>query len=160
MALVAATLAAGLVNMTPTNSEASAISAFADAWGTYFATAMAGPVPYSGDPTSTAKNALKAAMVGCSAFDQGAAKIQAGIVAYWGAIVAAPPSFFAAAVAVVPPAGLVSIAATLLPIFASNTAGNLPLATAALNVANALHASNQGGTATIPPPPGNTYTIA
>jgi len=162
MALLAATLGTQLANMTPQDTEAAAISNLATAFDTYFQGATVAGIPVTPGSTAGAKAAMSGALVGISAPGAGAAKIQAGIIAYWGAVVPAAVTIWVTVppiISATPPPGLAGIAAAITPVFASNQAGDLPLATAANNVANAIHPTQLGGIAVIgPPPPGGTPT--
>ena len=143
MSLSAGTLSVQLQTMTPTADESSAIEAFTNAWAMYFAAADAGGVPYDAGPTPA--SAMAAAMIGLSTAGQAAAKIQAGVVAWWGALSASPGTYFEDATSITAPASLANIASALSGVFAANLAGNLSLADASTAVANALHTNNLGG---------------
>lgn len=153
-----AALSTQLQSMVPSMVEADAITAFANAWGSYFNSSLCGAIPYTGDPGNVAKNAMKAAMVGLSVTGQALTKIQAGIVSYWAAIAAAPATFYATIVVVVPPPGITGIAAALAPVCLANTTGSLSLAASADAIATVLHSANLGGTGAIPPAPPTVIT--
>lgn len=154
MGLTVATLKNGLVNMAPTMSEATAINNFAVAWKAYFAEALAGVIPIADeDLLDPAIVTMKGAMTGLSV--AGAASIQAGITAFWGAVtpiaatlwVAVPPALSATQ-----PAGLSGIAASLNAVFLANKTGNLNLDNACQAIAAAIHATQTGGLVTYPTP--------
>ena len=159
MALTAATLADGLKALTPTDNEADAIAAFSAAWEAYFAKATVLGVAVNGGSLAGALGALEAALVGMSATGAGAAKLQAGVVAFWGIVATSAAAIWTMVppvpppTAATPPAGITGIAAALVPVFASNTSGSVDLDTSATNVANVIHPLNLGGIAVIPPPP-------
>lgn len=108
----------------------------------------------SASPTTNPKAAMKAALAGMSVPSVGALRLQQGVQAFWATMVASPPMYFSGATAITPPAGLVGLSATLTTVFASNTSGMLPKATALSNIATAIHAANAGGIATFPTPVG------
>lgn len=149
MAMSAATLSTQLQALTPTLLEATAITRLVTAWKTYFAASLAGAVAYV--PNAAHDSAMASALVGMSAPGAGAAKIQAGIVAWWGSVVATGPATYPSATAVVAPVLITGIAALLTPVFASNTAGALSLVASCNAVATVLHTNNLGGIATLPP---------
>lgn len=148
MAMVATKLRDGLVALGLYDNEPDAIEAWASAWNTYFADAVSNSVPILPTALPSAKTAMKTAMTGLKV--TGSASLQAGIVAWWGAL---PPSgTFTGATGVTPPPTLSGIAAALSPVFLSNRGKTK--AEAALAVANALHAQNLGGLAVFPAPVG------
>lgn len=100
------------------------------------------------------KAAMKAALAGMSVPSVGAAKIQAGVSAFWATLAAPASAYFTGATAITPPPGLAGLAATLTSVFAANTAGAVDKTTALNNVATAIHAANAGGIATFPTPVG------
>lgn len=148
MPLLTNTLAGGLENMTPTGDEPSAIAAFSNAWSTYFAGASVSGVPAVPGSFNPGITAMRSAMVGFSAQDAGAAGIQAGITAFWGAIATLASTIWVvpavALAAVTPPPGLSVIAGDLLTLFAQNLAAKLSLHDAATAIALKLH--TDGGT--------------
>lgn len=158
MPLVSATLGSELANLVPVDNEPDAINNFATAFDNYFQGATVAGIAVTPGTTAPAKSAMVAAMTGLST--AGAAAIQAGIVAYWTAIVPAAPTVWVTvpvALVAIPPPGLSGIAATLASVFSANATANAPLATAANNVAAALHAAQLGGVVVLsPPPPGGT----
>ena len=108
---------------------------------------------------ASARTAMEVALVGMSATGAAAAKIQAGITAFWGVVAASAATIWTMVPPVppptgaTPPAGLSGIAAALTSVFATNTSSEADLDTAATNVANAIHPTQLGGIALIPPPP-------
>jgi hypothetical protein len=159
MPLTAATLADGLKTMTPADNEADAIAAFSAAWEAYFAEATVLGIAVNGGSLAGALGALEGALTGMSATGAGAASLQAGITAFWGVVATAAATIWTMVPPVppplgaTPPAGLAGIAAALVPVFASNTSSAADLDTAATNIATAIHATQLGGIALIPPPP-------
>lgn len=160
MALVSSVLGSGLAAMVPTPTEATAIAAFVSAWDAYFAGASVLGIPATPGTYAAGLSAMQGAMTGMSAPGGAAAAIQAGVQAFWGAILAqgavifvmVPPS--GVIPPLVPPPGISGIAAALTGVFASNTSGMVPLPTAADNVASAIHpAGGLGGTAPVQTPP-------
>lgn len=151
--LFAANLRDALLSVTPFSNETSTITAWTDAWVQYMSRASAGvPINALALPGAPAA-AMRAALMGISSPNMGAGTLQAGITAFWNAIVAAPATYFPGAVTITPPPALASIPANIRRIFETNTRGSLPQPTALMNLASALHASNQGGTATFAVPP-------
>jgi hypothetical protein len=159
MPLTQTTLADGLKALEPADNEGDAIAALSAAWEAYFAEATVLGVAVNGGSLAGALGALEAALVGMSATGAGAAKIQAGIVAFWGVVATAAASIWTMVppvpppTAATPPAGITGIAAALVPVFASNTSGSVDLDTSADNIAAVIHPLNLGGIAVIPPPP-------
>lgn len=147
MAMSQSMLSTQLQNMVPVNNEPAAITNFVNAWKTYFAASAAGAASYVSSPAHA--SAMSAAMVGMSAPGAGAAKIQAGIIAWWASVVATGPATYPGSTVVVAPTLITGIAALLTPVFASNTSGSLSLAAACNAIAAVLHVNNLGGTATI-----------
>ncbi len=147
MTMVAATLSTELQNMTPSTTEASAITALTDAYGVFAADATAlTPILIAG--VNLGKAAMAPALVDMSVPGAGAAKMVAGIVAFWVAVAGGLTTSFAGATAIFPPANA-GLQAALDAIFLTNTAGNLSLADAMTNVANAMHSQAIiGGTVT------------
>lgn len=149
MAMAAATLSTQIRSMTPTTLEATGIQHFADAWSAYFADSAANGVSYTANAAH--KLAMISAMAGASAPSAGAAKIQAGVVAWWGSVVSTFAATYSGSIALAPPPLITGIAALLTPVLAANTADGLSLNSCCDAVANVLHANNLGGIATFPP---------
>jgi len=154
MAMSESTLSDELKAMDLYDNEPDAASAWADAFDAYFQDAevtVLGPIASAA--LGACKGAMQAALSGMSAPGAGAASIQAGIVAYWGAIV--PAVAWATCTAITPPPGLSGIAAALVPVFLANTVPEVTKDQAAEAIAAALHAVNvTGGQAVFPVPPG------
>ena len=133
--------------LTVYGTESDAVDAWANAIVTYFKKA-GGIIPASVDGQLSA---VKGALAGMSVSGAGTAKIQAGFLIIWTAMVAAPASFFATAIAVTPAPGSTGIAAAILAVVPLNMPPNNPTrAQAASTVAGAIHPCNLGGTWTPP----------
>lgn len=146
MAMLAKTLADSLASNPNTNNENSAIAAFTSSWITYFSTATAGVVPIiSPLLQTTPQSAMIAAMTGLSQSGNGAIAISNGIYAFWGAMAPLAASLFPTAISLVPPPAITTIASALVPVFLSNTQGNLDASICYLNIANALNTINTAG---------------
>lgn len=166
MALSSATLSTQLQTMTATGSEATAITRFSAAFSTYFQGSTvngAALVPASISPGLTA---LQSALVGMSASGAGAAKISAGVTAFWTAQLSLATGMWITAPVVlvppiVPPAGLAGLSAALTAVFASNVSSGLSLASACNAVAATIHTACSGGTVpgSVPPAPPVPLTI-
>lgn len=158
MALVSATLGAGLANMTPTMQEIVAINNFADAFEDYFSLAGVMGIPCTPGSLSGAKAAMIGSMSGLSSSGGAAGAITAGITAFWGVVAGAAASIWLTPFPVAsatPPPGLAGLSAALSGAFSANTAGGLGLSDAANVVATAIHGTQLGGIAivsTIPSP--------
>jgi hypothetical protein len=141
MTLDAGVLATELENLTPVLDESSAITAFANAWHTYFEGATVAGIPANPGSLDPAKVAMIGGLTGLST--TGAVAMKTGITAYWGAIALSPAAIWPVVpqplVSVIPPPALVTLDALLIAVFASNTASNADLATAAQNIADVLH---------------------
>jgi hypothetical protein len=161
MALVQSTLASGLEAMEPTDSEATAIQRFADAFDDYFAGASVLGIP-AGAARAPAKAAMIAAMTGLSSPNGAAGAIAAGISAYWTTVAPLALTVWPGTVGpiippAVPPPGLGGIAGALSAVFSANTSGGLSLSASAAAVAGAIHPTQLGGMVNLgPPPPGGT----
>lgn len=154
MAMSDSTLADELKAMPLFDNEPDAVAAWADAFDVYFQDAEAGAGgPVVPDGLSACKSAMEGALSGMSGSGAGAAAIQAGILAYWGAIV--PAVAWATCTGVTPPPGLTGLAAALAPVFLANTAPGVTKEQAFDAIAAAIHAINiVGGQAVFPVPPG------
>lgn len=176
MSMSASTLATELKNMGLYDNEHDAAAAWADAFSTYFEDAVAGPDP-PGPTAGTiavlalgpAKTAMQevlqgpnpdpAVLDGMSTPNQAAAKIQEGIVAFWGALVPAiawpilPPA--GPCTLITAPSGLTGptgIAIALTSTFLTNTNDKKSKDDALDAIANDIHSRNgTGGVATFPP---------
>lgn len=150
MALELAKLAA-VFQSPPVASEADAIDYITTKWLEFFSGATTFGVPANAGALGPAKAAMAAAMLGISVPSVGAAKLQAGIVAFWGVVI---PSAATIWVTVPPiglvtaPAGLTGIAGALSPVFTTNTTGGKSLEESANALAIALLSTQLGGTAT------------
>lgn len=155
MTMLQATLKSELVNMDLYGDEAQAVVAWAAAWSAYFADAETNGIPIESAALPTAETAMAADLLGISASGAGAGKIQAGIQAWWGAIVATPSAFWPGCILVTPPPGLSGIATALQSAFDANTSGGVTEDAAYNAIAGVLHPANLGGEATFPglPPP-------
>jgi len=127
------------------DNEPDAINAWSTAWKNYFLDAAANGIPVVPSIVDVGVVAMKPAMVGLSM--TGAASLQAGIVAFWGALV---PAAFATCITITPPPAITGIAAALLPVFYANVAGSLSKDACCLSVATVLHTNNLGGIAIFP----------
>src|SRR4051812_33667517 len=124
MALLANTLAGQLENLTPTDTEASAISAFVDAWEAYWGSASVNAIGATPGSFAAGLSAMAGALVGMSAPNAGAAKLASAVSAFWSAVAPLATAIWITAPIVlvppvVPPAGLPGLAATLASTFAS-----------------------------------------
>lgn len=153
MAMLQTTLATELKALALYNDEPSAIQAWADAFANYFQGdgATEGAQSNALYITPAAIPAAKAAMVGAMTglSTAGAAAIQAGIVAFWGALV--PATAWPTTTAITPPPGLSGLAVALQAVFDANTVGGLSKDDSMTAIAGAIHPINAvGGTATWP----------
>jgi hypothetical protein len=82
----------------------------------------------------------------------GPAAIQAGIVAFWGAII--PATAWTGVTAITPPPPLAGLVASLTLVFAANVAGKKSKDDSMTAIANAIHTANLGGIAAWPLPIG------
>jgi hypothetical protein len=149
-------LKTALLAMALVDDEAAAWSAWADAYRSYFAAAASNGVTAQAAGLVAAQSAMAAAMTGLKT--SGAAAVQAGIVAFWGALV--PTAVFPPSTIITPPAGLAGIAAQLALIFAANVAASADRDTSIGAIADALHTASSGGTATFPGSPPIVAPIA
>lgn len=150
MAMSASTLATQLQSLTPTSAgEAAVISAFVNAWKTYFAASVAGAVAYVASPAHS--SAMTSGLAGLSVASGGALAIQTGVTAWWASVVSTFAATYPSATAVTPPPTLSAIAAALAPVLVTNTSGSLSLSASCTAIATVLHTNNLGGIATLPP---------
>ena len=153
MPLNPSTLGSELANLTPTDSESGAISAFVGAWDTYFADASLAGVPANAGSYGLGLSAMESAMVGMST--TGAMAMQSGIIAFWTAILALPTAIWTLpppsipVPPIVPPLTMAGIAALLTPVFATNVTTEADAALAWQNIATVLH-TNGGIGALVP----------
>jgi hypothetical protein len=94
---------------------------------------------------------MRAALQGMAAPGAGALALQAGIVAFWGAIVVTPFTYFSGATAITPPTGIADLASRLQGTFARNL-GAPSQQVAMGRIAENFHRANQDGSATFPGP--------
>jgi hypothetical protein len=134
-------------NAKPPN-EPAAIQAFSVVFNNYMLNSGANGIPLVPAQAELARLAMVPAMTGLNT--AGAASIQAGCVAYWGALNV--PGSYGASIAVAPPPGIAGLAAALLAVFPVNVAGALETAPACDAIAAAWHPLMLGGTATFPGP--------
>jgi len=146
------TLKTELEKLLPTGVEATAVSRLASAWTTYFYEAGVAGTPCAGGTLAGAQAGMEGALVGMSATGQGAAKMQAGITAFWAQVALQGATVWPGSLApYTPPPGLSLLSAALQAIFAANLAGGKDLSDAAEALASALHTGGGlGGVATMP----------
>ncbi|MCP4448274.1 MAG: hypothetical protein GY811_23485 [Myxococcales bacterium] len=150
MALTESTLATELEALTPDATALEAVHRFAAAYAAYIAGATV-----SGSPI-LATSAGETAMVENMAFPLpgtaagAAAAISAGVVAYWGAMVATPAAHFTGATIITPPPEILALTAALTVTLAD---ASKTLAQQAAAMAGDLHAASTGATATLAAPP-------
>jgi len=153
MALSESTLATALENMTPTLTAGEGEQALAEAYGDYMANrAQASLVLIT---QASVESFAVPAMAGAMAFtpgassSEGAAAVVAGLVAFWGALVAAPALYFSGATLITPPT-FAGLQAALAAAFDANTSGEATLEEAAEALGAVIHpATDNQGTATI-----------
>lgn len=151
MAMVEATLATELQNLTPTSTESSAITALVDAYATYAADAEAA-TPIKSTGIDLGKTAMASALSGMSASGAGLTIIPNAILAFWNGVAAGLATSFDGATAISAPPH-----ATLETLFAAtaaaNTSGSKTLIEATEAIAADMHANAiVGGTVTTPGP--------
>jgi hypothetical protein len=147
MAMLQTTLADELQALGLYDNEPDAIQAWADAFAAYFEDAESNAVIIASAAIPAAKAAMVSAMTGLST--AGAAAIQAGIVAFWGALV--PATAWLTTTAITPPPGLSGLTAALQAVFDANTTGGLSKDASMTAIAGAIHPINAvGGAATWP----------
>lgn len=143
MALLEATLASELENLAPTDNASAAVQAMADAYGVYFADAVCNGIAIMSvtAPTAAMASAMAFPVPGSPA---GAGAVyQSGVVAFWAVIVAAPATYFTAAIGITPPPTLETLGAAMASTFTGNV--GLSLADSAAAMACDLHAATIGG---------------
>jgi len=150
MAMSSATLKAELVALNLYEDEGDAIAGWSAAFKTYFLDAACNGIPVTPAALVPCEAAMKGAMIGLSL--TGAVAIQAGIVAFWGALI--PAVAFPPAISLIPPPALAGISTALIPVFLASTTGKLGTDPAMEAISTVIHANNLGGTAAfIGPPP-------
>lgn len=144
-------LASEMENMKPTEVEAEAARALAEAFAAYFydATATGPAVPGS---LEGAKAAMLGALTGMSQPGAGPASIQAGIAAFWGVVAGSAASIWSGTLSATPPPTLGAIAAAVTAVAQANTSGKLEKPQAMKTIAAAIHSNNLGGMAVLPSP--------
>lgn len=153
MALVQATLETGLLNLTPTDQEATAITRLVDAYGTYASTATGAGVLITAAGVTLGKNAMASVLVGMSASNAGRAKIPAACLAFWTAVCASFVVSFPGSIAATPPPH-VTLPTSFPTTIDANMSGSLSLADSASAIAGVIHADALvGGTVTLPGTP-------
>jgi hypothetical protein len=158
MPLDVAKLTTEMIKMVPVPDELTAAQNFANAWEIYFMDASVTGVPV-GSSLSAAKSAMIGALAGMSLAGAGAAKLAAGIGAFWGVVATSSATLWIVVPNTVPvatpPPTIAGIPAALVPVFVANTAGSLPAPVAMANVAAVLHGlGGLGGIASLLPPAG------
>lgn len=128
--------------------EPAAITAWSTGFKNYMLNSSANGAPLVPLQAEAARVAMAAAMTGLNT--AGAASIQAGVTAFWGALNV--PGSYGASIAVVPPPGLGGLSAALLAVFPANVAGQLDTGPACDAIAAAWHPIMLGGQATFPGP--------
>ena len=152
MALSETTLANELLNLSPTTSESDVIKALANAISAHAAEAEAiTTILQSG--VDLGSDAMKLAMVGISNPIDGvaAAKLGAGVRAYWAAVALGLATSFELATAIVPPL-FVGLESALQAVFDANIANKRDLSSATSEIAQVIHAATKiGGQVATPP---------
>ena len=148
MAMSSAALTTELQGLSMYTVEIDAINAWVTAFSTYFEDASSNGVPIVVAALIPAEAAMAGAMTGLSTAASNA--IQAGILAFWGAII--PAVAWPTVLAIVPPTLLSGLSVTLDAVFLSNTNGSLDKNTSMAAIATVIHTANLGGIATWPTP--------
>ena len=134
------------------SDEATAITNMTNAFITFFSDMSCAGIPcIPAVLQTTPKTTMAAAMVGLST--AGAASIQAGIIAFWGACVPLAATIFPTATLIVPPPSISTVAAVILPVGQASIAAGLDKVSACNAMAAAIYPLMLGGTATITVPP-------
>jgi hypothetical protein len=150
MGLSATDLGDALKAMALYDNETAAIAAWADAYATYFEEASSNGVPINPLALPVAKAAMIGAMTGLST--AAAVSIQAGALAFWGALV--PPTAWVSVTVITPPPLLSGLSGALTTVFTANIVGQLSKDASMDAIAAAIHTNSLGGTATWPTPVG------
>ncbi len=150
MALLQATLTTELQSLGLYGVEADAIDDWTAAFSAYFEDAESNVVSINPAALPAAESAMKGAMVGLST--GGASALQAGILAFWGALV--PATAWTTVTAITPPPGLSGLAAAVQDAFDANTVAGNDKNTSMAAIAAKIHPLQLGGTATWPTPVG------
>ena len=159
MALTLSTLADELENLFNSLGAPGfdAGTAWGVAFGNYFLDATLGGVPVTASAVDTAAAAMGAAITFSNSTGDEANpdQIGAGLVALWGAIAAAPATFWPAALSpVVVPAGFVggpgsTASIAILAAFGTNQDAAITRPQAAAALAAAIHPNGLGGSAVV-----------
>lgn len=150
MALLSTTLATELKAMDLYDLEADAINAWAAAYKEYMKGATSNGVTIVPVALVPAEAAMVGALTGLST--SGATALQAGIVAFWGAIV--PATAWPTVTVITPPPLLAGLGAALTTVFTANMSGALSKDASMDAIATSIHTNSLGGTATWPVPIG------
>ena len=135
-------------------TEADAVTAWAEAFATFFegdgATqgAMSNLVYVAAGAIAAAKAAMAAALSGMGVPGAGAAKIVIGIIAFWGALV--PATAWPTVTLITPPTLLAGLDTTLQTTFNTNRDTPKTKDAAMDAIASDIYTANQGGLATWP----------
>lgn len=152
MALSEIVLATELKSMALFDNEAAARAAWAEAFRVYFEDAESNSVPIVVASLVPAEAAMEAALTGMSDSSQSGPKIQAGIQAFWGAIV--PGTAWPTVTDITPPTLLSGLGDALNGVFSANTSSQLSKDDSYDAIAASIHTNNLGGIAVWPPTPG------
>jgi hypothetical protein len=138
--------------------EPSAIEAWADAYHNFMLDAECNAIPAMPSPMDTCKTAMGLAMTGLSV--TGAVAIQAGIAAYWNAMVPLTSGIFVSSIPpMTPPPTISGISAALLPVFISNVATEANKEDAMSAIASVLFSNSLGGSCSFPGSPPLVFPI-
>ena len=149
----------------PIATEAGAIDFMAQSFLDFFLDATVAGSPAVLAALAPADAAFRLAAVGLSVANQGAARMQAAMTAFWTAALLAAPTVWITVPPIVPasgllPPGLAGMAGSLGPVFANNVATKADLPTASAALGAAIFAAQSGATVTLaPPPPGGTPLV-
>ena len=150
------TLAQGLEDVGVVDNVADAVDGFVSAWEDYFLESTPPP-----GTITTGLTSMRGAMLATYNLPgQGPSAIQAGIVAFWSALSAAPSAVYTGATVITPPAGLSGLSATLLTVGTANVTQENNAQTSTTNIATAINTANALGSFTLPGPPPVTTVIA
>ena len=153
------TLSGELENLEVGISEPNAIEGWSAAYKEFFRDAAANEIPINELVLLPAQQAMKVAMIGLSAQNAGASKLQAGILAFWGYLVANFSIAWSGSTGLTPAPSLGGLAGILTGVFSANTSGQLSRLQASLSVATAVHGASQGGMVIYPGAPPVTFPI-
>ena len=153
MTLSASTLGDELKAMGLYDNESDAIDAWAAAYRAYFEDATSNSVTIVPASLIASESAMAVGMVGLKT--TGALSIQAGIAAFWAAII--PSVAWPTVTAIAPPVLLTGISAALTTVFTANKEGELSKDESMDAIAASIHINSAGGLATWPGP--STFPI-